>query len=995
MIVQCRHRAEAPGCCLAYGSRRRGFAVVFALMLMSLTVLLLISLLFLARLDLEAGIMVRRLQEARGNAIFALEEAIAALQEAAGRDASVTARADLLLEGGAAEMIPHAWTGGLRSDEERVRWLVSGSVTSPLEDWPVPDPEERVRLDGINSAPADPLWAPRVAIRTPRSGEDPTTVETGGYAWWVGDEGVKAPVGVGAVPFEVADTGSHGVPVMRQQMRIFSTLSSLWPDFSRSAAGRLLERVRTVRQAALLPGVDTLARRRSAGHYSVLSRALLTDPARGGWRVNLEDSDYTDAWIGEAVRGWLDSAAAMRRPAEGFDRGAHYPEALRLERSQAAFGALPQASGSPWHAPLPVITELKLSVGFFHTHGSDRRHRARFHVEAELWNPYGVPMEMSAGDPHGYRGTGARGFIMVWDGLPAYTVENLDTGASFRFDMSAFDSSLRTNTVSNSMIHTWVVFRDGLLLPGETYHLLEPDPILQEEGLQRRISDTPWLWSEDGGEPAAAEAGNWLAPDHVIRFTPDQQAHRVTVFVFPFQGVIPRAVHPLDYGEPVYVLRDIPYRAEAFELFGSEYTRRFSLEYSPADYRVAWYLRLLDDDESLERLMTRRDPREPVWDFNDPRVAEFYDIEPDPRATVMREDYFSSLDPTFFDNRVNSHENTGSARYGDLRLFDVPAVAPLSIGTLRHMPRLGKPAYSIGSVDGGAWNGVFDRYFFAGSTRYEPDGKTSRLWNPRLRVAPGSPDLDRGNPAAATVAPWLEIATPFNLHATSTKAWEAVLDSVLEHWRMSGTVVGADGVPERRHFEERLIAPVFRRPFSAHFGNGLSHDSDGNGVIGSSKTQGVRSLDRSGTVQALADAIVRSLQSAARQRRQPFRSIEAFLGSGLLEMAIADSGLNAGIPYHVPTHLNQGDLIALLAPFATVRSDVFVIRAYGETTHPITGKATGRAMCEAVVQRIPEYVAPDFDARTIPPSELSDPRNRALGRRFVVTRFRWLGPEDL
>ena len=73
----------------------------------------------------------------------------------------------------------------------------------------------------------------------------------------------------------------------------------------------------------------------------------------------------------------------------------------------------------------------------------------------------------------------------------------------------------------------------------------------------------------------------------------------------------------------------------------------------------------------------------------------------------------------------------------------------------------------------------------------------------------------------------------------------------------------------------------------------------------------------------------------------------------------------------------------------TVRSDSFVIRAYGEAGAP--GGAKVRAWCEAVVQRVPDYLDPAEAAWDTP--EL--PVNLRFGRRFVEVSFRWLSPSEI
>lgn len=80
-------------------------------------------------------------------------------------------------------------------------------------------------------------------------------------------------------------------------------------------------------------------------------------------------------------------------------------------------------------------------------------------------------------------------------------------------------------------------------------------------------------------------------------------------------------------------------------------------------------------------------------------------------------------------------------------------------------------------------------------------------------------------------------------------------------------------------------------------------------------------------------------------------------------------------------NLMQGDILQLLGPQLTARSDTFVIRCYGESIDPISKKVQSAVRGEAIVQRIAEPVAPGDNL--IAPSE-------AMGRRFIIKHFRWI-----
>jgi hypothetical protein len=106
-----------------------------------------------------------------------------------------------------------------------------------------------------------------------------------------------------------------------------------------------------------------------------------------------------------------------------------------------------------------------------------------------------------------------------------------------------------------------------------------------------------------------------------------------------------------------------------------------------------------------------------------------------------------------------------------------------------------------------------------------------------------------------------------------------------------------------------------------------------------------------------------------------------------------------------PGWLTQADVLQQIGPVLAARSDTFVIRAYGETVSPFDANATStaapaassipaRAWCEAVVQRLPEYIDPT-DAPTTAPAVLTAVDNKQFGRRFRIVAFRWLTPNDI
>jgi Tfp pilus assembly protein PilX len=134
-------------------------------------------------------------------------------------------------------------------------------------------------------------------------------------------------------------------------------------------------------------------------------------------------------------------------------------------------------------------------------------------------------------------------------------------------------------------------------------------------------------------------------------------------------------------------------------------------------------------------------------------------------------------------------------------------------------------------------------------------------------------------------------------------------------------------------------------------------------------------------------------------------------GTSLLFM----DGAAAGVPTPlqrstaIPGWLTQADILQAIGPVLSARSDTFIIRTYGDVMNPATGSTSpeGRAWCEAIVQRTPDYVDQTDSALTgnndtkgnpllnaVSPS-LTNTTNQHFGRRFKVISFRWLGPNDI
>lgn len=258
----------------------------------------------------------------------------------------------------------------------------------------------------------------------------------------------------------------------------------------------------------------------------------------------------------------------------------------------------------------------------------------------------------------------------------------------------------------------------------------------------------------------------------------------------------------------------------------------------------------------------------------------------------------------------------------------------------------------------------------------------------------------------------------FNVNSTSKEVWKAMLASLRpESARM---LLSAENSPQATLADLKTLDTK-----EARFSRFLLPNSDAPENAGDRQNvfQGPRDISES-ELDALAEQIVEQVRL-----RGPFLSMAEFvnrqIGSsdlaqkGALQAAIDATAINsnssvlANTGHELPAlskytnstamagrsdqgaagYLSQADLLSVLGNAATVRSDTFTIRSYGDARDR-SGNIIARAWCEATVQRVPEYIDP-HDKSQVAPGDLNSPANQTFGRRFVVRSFRWLSPADL
>lgn len=299
---------------------------------------------------------------------------------------------------------------------------------------------------------------------------------------------------------------------------------------------------------------------------------------------------------------------------------------------------------------------------------------------------------------------------------------------------------------------------------------------------------------------------------------------------------------------------------------------------------------------------------------------------------------------------------------------------------------------------------------------YNPDGRP---------VSDFVSDVVGEDDAYSKVAAWQVVNGAFNINSTSVAAWKAMLGSIQDAEALfnqldkSGESVALADLPATNTGANEARISRFRLPVS-------ESEVDGADPI-DAYWLGPREYTED-ELERLAENIVEQVRE-----RGPFLSMSEFvnrrLGSddtaqrGALQQAIDDSNLNrdvanaanagfdiglnkvanyryanpeagTGPSYQgAPGYLSQADLLAVLGNAATPRSDTFTIRGFGEA-RDASDSVLATAMCEATVQRVPEYIDSSDEAHVLP-VDLTSEANKTFGRRFQITAFRWLSANEI
>ena len=1000
--------------------------------LLAFLVVLLIGLAAYSRIETAIAGNVQRQTQARQNALLGLNVALGQLQKFAGPDQRVTATADSF--GGAAgtRHFTGVWDTTQAPSTTPATWLVSGneyqngatSVT-PTTAFSTTDSIELVGAHTTGATrdvvaklqPVTTVGAPGV------TGANNTVI--GRYAWWVGDQGVKAPVAtadatplVNYAPWDSAELRSR----LRQQVALGAGAADASGNAvfeSRDAANTPLvsnQKVAAYNQLSFLKNsagaqlgltpLKTYFHAWSPNNFAVLANTKL-----GGLR---QDLSLDPTLLGSAFAAW-----ANYDPANGG-----YMEDLMAPASPAPTPALASdplrrryvmtphlIAGNGSHQVAPVITYLLVSFNVRTVNNSTAANaplevRARWMVT--LWNPYAsalVPEDLQ----------------LDISGLPSSVQIVNDNPVRLGQVAGAF--SLTSSTTFGAPLQITLPWASASLVSGGP-------PEDRTSWLPGRV----YTWRSAENTTRASPPSDGYASDFYSRTLDDGG-----------QGVI-RTLGGLtiaDGGDECHL--NVSGSANlALTLYAARATGRVRLAGCTSPDFVTSFV------------TNKQGANQSGWQFSYVfRLAESLDTPTAPgtwlttdgrdlrRRTLPAECYVvaeNGNDPgQYGDNykKISSPDRlldraADSFTYNeDVPVYELPRGPILSLGVAQHFRIVGRRPFMIGNswgMDSAApfqLNGVnaselFDRFYFSGLvTGVAPStvGSSLLLPNPQMKVLPRSAttgdaitlaDL-QGAPTAQS-SKYLLQGAAFNVNSTNPLAWAAVLRTTRFPAPQSFTYLDADAATGTAADDATAIVPssgdaqFFRFPHGAgETYKAESGQAAGGAVASAANTdlfrKGMRTL-ASAQVTALANAIATAI-AARHAAIGPFLSLEEFLGPptpgspSLLEQAILDAKINESIAEFSSQWLTQGDILTTLAPVLFPRSDTFVIRAYGQAVNPATGATEGHAWCEATVQRVPEYFDKANDVEEVAPAALTSALNQTFGRRFKIVSFRWLTRSDI
>jgi len=381
-----------------------GFALVIALSLMAFILLLILSITTLVRVETQSANIQLAQLEARMNAQLGAMIALGDLQRYTGPDQRVTGTGELIdTTVDSKKQHTAVWDATAAAGEDPISWLVSKSQQAPFDEAEATDSEwpilvsQRTSSGGIlaEAVSAEPL---------PITGKN--NANTGEYAWWVGDEGVKAKLTL--VEDENLITGDPAARLRTTTRSGVEALDSIGTTYSYEDNPNFRSDLsKAINAEQLSSSVPNL---KSHSHdLTTYSQSLLVDIQRGGLKEDLtyilNNGLNTGSMfqnlddLNDEKYGSLVIPDAYKRIT--WEQLASYHD-LAKETGTSSISARVQTKDS--HGVFPILTVLNINFAVLldsnYTGSTQTPADREYHVNHHLrpWfvlaNPYNLPLEV-------------------------------------------------------------------------------------------------------------------------------------------------------------------------------------------------------------------------------------------------------------------------------------------------------------------------------------------------------------------------------------------------------------------------------------------------------------------------------------------------------------------------------------------------------------------------------------------------------------------------
>jgi Tfp pilus assembly protein PilX len=961
-------------------SAQEGFALIITITLLAFLLLVMVGLATFTKVETSVSDNALKQTQAKQNALMALNIALGQLQKHAGPDTRVTATADFVP--GATNLHYTGVWDSTTATAAPLTWLVSGNETGNLLATTPTNAAATVTVVDTNTVgtalASDKVTAPLVPIKANGVPGQPDGTKIGNYAWWVGDQGVKATLNFTedntSLTFLTADERN----VLRQMQPERQTGEALFTTLQGNDATvqAAMNRVQGFGQYALVNGITAAT---LPPHFHSLTS--------GSWGVLASTASSATAGLKQDL-----SVDATLLPGSGFANVANLTRALvapntnrPLTRTYKITPAQTTAAGKVIDGVAPVLTEFSIQFAIYTTAATSRSLTLKVLSLYELWNPY--TSELVGED-----------LELAISGLPSVTVtcKTNSTG-----------NVTGTATV-NLQTASPLVIRLPFPNPADQLFRFLPGRVLNWAGTVNSIA----LYNSRSSNLATTQT--------------------VTNGFATLSGT-PVGTSTLSYSAPATTLTIVLRRASDHATLATYHSPAFNslsgsiTPITSATPNFAYPFRLVDRVDyvlppatSPGQWLVDQDPR----DLNLPQSAML-------SANLQPGSYSNQYGITNTSSLLNRAASTSAGALSisyaqDVPVFELPRQPYTSVGSLQHLQIGGARPFVIGNSWGsaGGYNKYFDQFYFSGATLPAQPDPPVKLPNVRLRAynsaTGGQPTLAQVRAVnKARSSRYYLVDGVFNFNSLSPEAWQAILGGIsLPTWTYVN-LSASDGAQDPATTTATLT-PLTNAFFRLAQSGKETYQTLN--PLPASVTPAEKQFYRPGVRQltnaeraSLATEIVNRVK-AKLVNSGPFKTVEQFLapsnrpefggsgdlysGKSLLEAAIAAvPTINApggvAIDQIASSFLMQGDIMTALAPVVAPRSDTFVVRAYGETLNPATGAVEGKAWCEALVQRVPEFA--DSSAGQEPEVDFSalNATNRLFGRKFKIISLRWLNSSEI